>query len=102
MADNLTAVCEPIVYKMREPQRLTILWASTASYVLVDSFIFTFTFTFHINRLNINNGYEKNALIKMDILSQNRRDNYISHNVKSASCNQQFVEFKSRKAAQNY
>jgi hypothetical protein len=25
-ADNLTAICESIVYKMWEPQRLTILW----------------------------------------------------------------------------
>jgi hypothetical protein len=25
-ADNLTAICEPIVYKMWEPQHLTSLW----------------------------------------------------------------------------
>jgi hypothetical protein len=31
-ADNLTAICEPIVWKMWEPWRLTILWASTACY----------------------------------------------------------------------
>jgi hypothetical protein len=31
-ADNLTAICVPIVYKMWEPRRLTTLWASTASY----------------------------------------------------------------------
>jgi hypothetical protein len=31
-ADNLIAICEPIVYKMWEPRRLTILWASTACY----------------------------------------------------------------------
>jgi hypothetical protein len=29
-ADNLTAICEPIVQKMWDPQRLTKLWASTA------------------------------------------------------------------------
>jgi hypothetical protein len=29
-ADSLTAICEPIVQKMWEPQRLTTLWASTA------------------------------------------------------------------------
>jgi hypothetical protein len=29
-ADILTAICEPIVYKMWEPRRLTTLWASTA------------------------------------------------------------------------
>jgi hypothetical protein len=31
-ADNLTAICEPIVYKMWEPQHLTALWVSTAHY----------------------------------------------------------------------
>jgi hypothetical protein len=31
-SDNLTAICEPTVYKMWEPQRLTTLWASTACY----------------------------------------------------------------------
>jgi hypothetical protein len=31
-ADNLTAICEPIVWKMWVPRRLTILWASTACY----------------------------------------------------------------------
>jgi hypothetical protein len=30
--DNLTAICEPIVRKMWEPQRLTNLWAFTACY----------------------------------------------------------------------
>jgi hypothetical protein len=31
-ADNLTAICEPIVYKMWEPQHLTTLWVFTAHY----------------------------------------------------------------------
>jgi hypothetical protein len=31
-ADNLTAICEPIVWKTWEPRRLTTLWASTACY----------------------------------------------------------------------
>jgi hypothetical protein len=31
-ADNLTAICEPIVQKMWEPGRLTTLWAFTACY----------------------------------------------------------------------
>jgi hypothetical protein len=38
--DNLTAICEPNVLKMWEPQRLTTLWASTACYR--DSFTFLF------------------------------------------------------------
>jgi hypothetical protein len=37
-ADNFTAICEPAVYKMWEPRRLTNLWASTACYR--DSFTF--------------------------------------------------------------
>jgi hypothetical protein len=41
-ADNLTAICEPIVYKMWEPRRLTTLWASTACYK--DRFTFS-----HVN-----------------------------------------------------
>jgi hypothetical protein len=31
-ADNLTAICEPIVYKMRDRRLLTAVWASTAYY----------------------------------------------------------------------
>jgi hypothetical protein len=41
-ADNLTAICEPIVYKIWEPRRPTTLWAPTACYR--DSFTFFFTF----------------------------------------------------------
>jgi hypothetical protein len=41
-ADNLTAICQPIVYKMWEPQRLTSLWAFTACYR--DSFIFFYLY----------------------------------------------------------
>jgi hypothetical protein len=37
-ADNLTTICEPIVYKMWEPRRLTALWVSMARYR--DSFTF--------------------------------------------------------------
>jgi hypothetical protein len=37
-ADNLTAICQPIVYKMWETRRLTNLWASTVCYK--DSFAF--------------------------------------------------------------
>jgi hypothetical protein len=38
---NLSANCEPIVYKMREPRHLTTLWAFTACYR--DSFTLPFT-----------------------------------------------------------
>jgi hypothetical protein len=49
-ADNLTAICEPIVWKMWEPRRITTLWASTACYR--DSFAFT-TETVQILQLHI-------------------------------------------------
>jgi hypothetical protein len=37
-ADNITAICEPIVQEMWEPRRLTTLWAFMACYR--DSFTF--------------------------------------------------------------
>jgi hypothetical protein len=37
-ADNLTAICEPIVWKMWEPRCITNLWTFTACYS--DSFTF--------------------------------------------------------------
>jgi hypothetical protein len=36
-ADNLTAICEPIVWKMWEPRRLTTLWVFTACYLFICS-----------------------------------------------------------------
>jgi hypothetical protein len=39
-ADNLTAICEPIVWKMWDPRRLTNLCASVACYR--DSFTFLY------------------------------------------------------------
>jgi hypothetical protein len=40
-ADNLTSICELIVWKVWEPQSLTTLWASMACYS--DSFTFCHT-----------------------------------------------------------
>jgi hypothetical protein len=45
-ADNLTAICEPIVYKMWEPRRLTTLWAPTTCYM--DSYTFYLLFDTYI------------------------------------------------------
>jgi hypothetical protein len=39
-ADNVTAICEPIAWKMWEPRHLATLWASTVCYR--DSFSFTY------------------------------------------------------------
>jgi hypothetical protein len=38
-ADNLNAICEPIVWKMWESPRLTILWASMACYRITLTFL---------------------------------------------------------------
>jgi hypothetical protein len=46
-ADGLTAICEPIIYKMWEPRRLRTLRASTACYR--DSL--TFTLRFYTNAM---------------------------------------------------
>jgi hypothetical protein len=46
-ADNLTAICEPIIYKMWESQRLTTSWASTACYR--DSFTVTYIMVRSLN-----------------------------------------------------
>jgi hypothetical protein len=43
-ADNLTAICEQIVYKMWKPRRLTILWAFKACYK--DSFTYFLLFCY--------------------------------------------------------
>jgi hypothetical protein len=40
--DNRTAICEPIVYKMWEPWRLTTLWAFTACLRIALPFTFVF------------------------------------------------------------
>jgi hypothetical protein len=45
-ADNLTAICELIVYKMWKPRRLTALWASTACYS--DSFTLFYLYLFMV------------------------------------------------------
>jgi hypothetical protein len=38
-ANNLTAIYEPIVYKMWEPQHFTTLWASSACYKDIFTFL---------------------------------------------------------------
>jgi hypothetical protein len=51
-ADNLIAICEPIVYKMWEPQRLTTLWAYTACYR--DNFSLELTVKISDKKLSLN------------------------------------------------
>jgi hypothetical protein len=52
-ADNLTAICEPSVYKVWEPRRLTNVWAATICYR--DSFTF----------LSFNMKYLNNSIAKV-------------------------------------
>jgi hypothetical protein len=69
-ADNLIAICEPTVYKMWEPRRLTTLWASTACY--------------RDNRcwLNIRNDtFERQCCFE-----RNRRLAFLIHNVRNVFC----------------
>jgi hypothetical protein len=47
-ADNLTAICEPIVWILWDPQRPTTLWASMASYGNRFTFYLTISLQFTI------------------------------------------------------
>jgi hypothetical protein len=61
-ADNLTAICESIVYKMWEPRHLTALWASKACYM--DSFTFIYIVYIYIYiYIYINGRYENSPAV---------------------------------------
>jgi hypothetical protein len=47
-ADNITAICEPIVYKMWRPRRLTTLWVSMVCFTFY-SFVAQFVGVFFLN-----------------------------------------------------
>jgi hypothetical protein len=67
-AHNLTAICEPIVYKMCEPRPLRTLWASTASYK--DGFISTLPFIDKLDDcdlLNYLTEMSKRACVRMKL-----------------------------------
>jgi hypothetical protein len=65
MADNLTAICEPIIYKMCEPRRRITLWASTACHIPV-----------HIaGKCGIRNGSKNGRKIKRKRKVEGRRKN---------------------------
>jgi hypothetical protein len=57
--DNLTAICEPIVYKMWEPRRLTTLWALTAYYMDSFTFYLFLTLIYDTRRSEIGNPEKK-------------------------------------------
>jgi hypothetical protein len=64
-ADNLTAICEPTVYKMWEPQHLLTIWASTACYR--DSFTYFYIVRVHTNYIYVacsinSHGYKGKAV----------------------------------------
>jgi hypothetical protein len=75
-ADNLTAICEPIVKKIWELRRLTTLWASTACYR--DSFtslpmLRDFNVEFHsfTDLQNINYVTAINSFIRAKLITTN-------------------------------
>jgi hypothetical protein len=57
-ADNLTAICDTIVYKMWESRRLTILWASTACYR--DNCNFNFLLFYFVSFSDVNDRVVRN------------------------------------------
>jgi hypothetical protein len=66
-AENLAAICEPIVWKMWEPRCLTTLWAFTAFYR--DSFIFIYIYIFDIYiYIYIFDVFELRMSIKLNLL----------------------------------
>jgi hypothetical protein len=90
-ADNLTVICEPIIYKIWKPQRL-ITYVPPRPVTGI-----ALPLRYLDERMNIYNGYEKIALIKRDNLSQNPQDDDTSRNLNSgniSSCMQEFAEFK--------
>jgi hypothetical protein len=54
---NLTNICEPILYKMWEPQYLTTLWSSTVCYR--DSFTFSFYYSMSVSTCVWETGFER-------------------------------------------
>jgi hypothetical protein len=78
-ADNLTAICEPTVYIMWEPQRLTTLWASTACYR--DSF-----FYLHNRRGFMIMCCYLTVCVCYDLTTQQLSHNYIGASVCSNLC----------------
>jgi hypothetical protein len=52
--DNITAICEPIVWKMWEPRRLTALWAFTACYGIALLLVFYRVDHFSVLTVNFN------------------------------------------------
>jgi hypothetical protein len=47
-ADNLTAIYEPIVWKMWEPRRLSAQWASMACYINSFTFLVLYCYVFEV------------------------------------------------------
>jgi hypothetical protein len=68
-ADNLTAIREPILYKMWEPRRLITLWAPTACYG--DSLAFTLQIS--------TSEYYHYSQKKRDTLKRKNASSFLSH-----------------------
>jgi hypothetical protein len=58
-ADSITAICEPIVWKIWEPRRLANSWASTACYRESFTFVLLYVLRCELNALQNLTAYEK-------------------------------------------
>jgi hypothetical protein len=74
-ADYLTAICEPIVYKIWNPERLTTLWASVACYR--DSF--TFTIRYRIQLFWVRTTWRTMEVTFYEILTRSRQMMSLCH-----------------------
>jgi hypothetical protein len=89
-ADYLTAVCEPIIYKMWEPQPFTNLWASTACYR--HSFAFLPFYWFMVAASTVNLLLEAgNGLCFTQVLDSPQRtgcnDTWLNHRLQECEAN---------------
>jgi hypothetical protein len=75
-ADNLTAIYEPIVYKMWEPQHLTALWVSTVQGYL---YLYLYSHQFLQNGRHVSTLYYHLQAFKLTISSGFIRRNYTLH-----------------------
>jgi hypothetical protein len=73
-ANNLTDICEPIVYKMWELRHLTTLWASTAC--CRDSFVFSYFTTHRIRHIKLS---ESNKVLTVQDFINKRYGFYLKY-----------------------
>jgi hypothetical protein len=92
-AGKFTAICEPIIYKIWQPRRLTALWASTVCYRG------TFTFTFHALDFN-NQSQHYSSVQRVNVCISSLRFSYYAHRYtfstreENVTCDQEIHGFR--------